>query len=215
MSRIKDYISNMMVQQGLSFLEINSYLTVISDGIKAQIAPIFSAYGLIVEEFFLESINIEEDAVYQKLRESMGQRAIRKMEGYDYDKERTYNILQAQAENPGSNGQMAGMAVGAASGVVAGQMIGGMMQNSMQPVLNRNIGMGTPPSTQNSEFGVLKPRPVLQVSYCRSCGTELGEGVAFCYKCGTPVQPAGDICPYCKKTLPANSSFCSYCGQKL
>ena len=215
MSRIKDYISNMMVQQGLSFLEINSYLTVISDGIKAQIAPIFSAYGLIVEEFFLESINIEEDAVYQKLRESMGQCAIRKMEGYDYDKERTYNILQAQAENPGSNGQMAGMAVGAASGVVAGQMIGGMMQNSMQPVLNRNIGMGTPPSTQNSEFGVLKPRPVLQVSYCRSCGTELGEGVAFCYKCGTPVQPAGDICPYCKKTLPANSSFCSYCGQKL
>lgn len=215
MSRIKDYISNMMVQQGLSFLEINSYLSTIADGIKAQIAPVFAGYGLSIEEFFIESINIEEDAVYQKIRDSLTDRTIRKIEGYDYDKERTYDILQAQAENQGAGGQMAGMAVGAASGVVAGQMIGGMMQNTMQSTLNRTGGMGLAQQTKDGDFGVLKPKTITPKLFCKSCGAELPDGVLFCHKCGAAVQPTEKSCPHCGKSLPGDSAFCCYCGQQL
>ncbi len=116
MSRIKGYISNMMVQKGFSFLEINSYLPMISNGIKEEIAPTFSGYGLIVEDFFLQTISIEEDPEYQKIRGAMVNSTIRRIEGTDYDKDRTYDLLELQAKNQGAGGQMAGITVGTASG---------------------------------------------------------------------------------------------------
>jgi len=216
MNRIKDYISNMMVQQKLSFLEINSYLTDISDNIKTKISGVFGNYGLAIQEFFVESINIEEDEVYQGIRESMARRATRKMEGYDYGEERAYTIAEAQAKNQGTSGNVAGLGVGMGVGLGAGQVMGGMMGRAMQPLTNafnnsRETYQGQKP---DDNFGVLSPKPKDNTAshVCPNCATKLQDDSTFCHKCGTLLDTPIFLCKHCGADLPSNAVFCHKCG---
>jgi membrane protease subunit (stomatin/prohibitin family) len=219
MSRIKDYISNVMVQQQRSFMEINSYLTDISENIKTNISEIFANYGMSIEEFFVESINIEEDDVYKKLRESMGRRAERKMEGYDYKTERGFDVAEAQAKNEGTSGNVAGMGIGLGVGMGAGQVMGGLMGQAMQPVMG-SLNSQQPlqgVSQTDVEFGVLKPKPVGPSAQdtsrrpCSNCGKLIQTDVAFCNYCGNKVNKEV-VCDNCKTKLVSGSLFCHVCG---
>ena len=52
---------------------------------------------------------------------------------------------------------------------------------------------------------------------CRSCGAQLGAGVAFCPNCGAQqnVEPMGYSCPRCGAAISPTSRFCPKCGQKI
>lgn len=52
---------------------------------------------------------------------------------------------------------------------------------------------------------------------CRSCGAQLGQGVAFCPNCGAQqnVEPMGYSCPRCGAAISPTSRFCPKCGQKI
>ena len=220
MSRIKDYISTLMVQEQRSFLEINSYLTSISDSIRQEISGVFSNYGLVIEEFFVESINIEEDETYHNIRKSMSERAKRKMEGYTYGEERSFDVAQTQAGNEGTSGNIAGVGIGMGVGIGAGQIMGGMMNSAMQPAIN---AMRPPQPSVNApsmpnDFGVLVPKPKEiedKKTACNNCKATLEDGSTFCSKCGTKVEALGFYCKYCKASLPETAVFCNKCGKKV
>ena len=221
MSRIKDYISNMMVQEQRSFLEINSYLTDISNDIKRRIAEVFNNYGLVVEEFFVESINIEEDEIYDDIRRSMATRAKRKMEGYTYQEQRSFDAVEIQAGNQGSSGNMAGNVAGMMIGASAGQVMGGMMNRAMQPMVN---AMNTPNpvapiSGSDSNFGVLTPKPKSSLSnkdqVCPTCSAMLPPDSGFCSKCGTKISAFPVQCSKCGTELQSDAVFCHKCGTRM
>jgi membrane protease subunit (stomatin/prohibitin family) len=172
-----------------------------------------------IEEFFVESINIEEDEVYKKLRESMGRRAERKMEGYDYRTERGFDVVEAQAKNEGTSGNVAGMGIGLGVGMGAGQVMGGLMTQAMQPVMG-SLNSQQPPqgaSQADSEFGVLKPKPVASPAQnasrhpCLNCGKLILIDAAFCNYCGNKVHYKV-VCGNCNTELAPGSLFCHVCG---
>lgn len=59
--------------------------------------------------------------------------------------------------------------------------------------------------------GILTEMMVLLMNRCKSCNTELGEGMSFCPSCGTRQV----ICPACGQPHLEESRFCSMCGAML
>ena len=225
MSRIKDFISNVMVQEQKSFLEISSYLTEISNGIMQHLTDVFLNYGLELNEFFVESINIEEDEVYKELRKSMGRRATRKMEGYDYATERGFNVAEAQAKNEGTSGDGAGLGVGLGVGIGAGRTIGGLMGQAMQPIAGaiQNSPERGEHTKHDDEFGVLKPKPRTissdrtspESTKCPQCSRQIQKDAKFCSYCGYTLEKDAPVCSVCGEQLPEDVVFCHKCGHKV
>ena len=193
-------------------MEISGYLSEISDNVKNQIAKVFVNYGLIVEEFYTESISVEQDEIYVKIRHAMAERIGRMAQGYDYATERSFDVAEKQAENQGTSGMMTGLAVGASVGMAAGPMVGGMMNRALQPATN---SMNTVPMSNqgmiNQDVGVVKPKT--NEKKCNNCGTTMAENSKFCPNCGMSV----DIelkCVQCGHAVTAGAKFCSNCGAK-
>lgn len=82
MSKIKEYICSYMILKKISFMEIAVYLTDISEGVKEQISKVFVNYGLIVEEYYTESISVEQDKNYEKVLETIIQSIEQNVIGY-------------------------------------------------------------------------------------------------------------------------------------
>ena len=212
MSKIKDYICNQMVQKQRSFMEISGYLSEISDSVKEQIAKVFVNYGLVVEEFYTESISVEQDEIYVKVRKAMAERMTRMAQGYDYVTERSFDVAEKQAENQGASGMMTGLAVGASVGMAAGPIVGGMMNRALQPASN---AVNTVPMSNqgiiNQDAGVVKPKK--DEKKCSNCGVTMEENSRFCPKCGIAVD-VDCKCVQCGHVLTAGAKFCSNCGAK-
>ena len=189
MTRIKDYISNVMVHGQRSFLEINSYLTTISESIKQNLSVVLGQYGLQIEEFVAESISVVKDDIYEQIRQSLANRGKQKIEGYSYDKERTFNTLDKQAENQGTSGTMMGAGVGIGAGIAGGQMMGGLMRNTMSaPIAQASSQTTVQP---DDDFGRLKPNAALAFQ---------------CAQCGKTLQPGWNVCPYCSEPIQRGES---------
>ena len=219
LSRIKDYISNQMVQDGKSFLEINSFLTDISEKIKYKVSETFLNYGLKIEEFFVESINIEHDEIYDEVRKSMARRAQRKMEGMDKITEESFEVAKIQAGNQGTSGNIAGIGIGAAVGMGVGQTMGGFMGKAMQPAANaiNLISQSSPASEENKNFGVLNPQKEKadnQNIQCKKCGEAILLTNNFCPHCGASANEK-NACPQCGSIIGQTARFCDQCGANL
>lgn len=61
MTNIKDYISRMMVERQISFLEVHGHITEASGAIRALLVPLFDEYGFAVVNFNVNSISVPED----------------------------------------------------------------------------------------------------------------------------------------------------------
>lgn len=212
-NRIKDNIANQMIQQEKSFLEINSYLTEISKNIKDKIADAFVEYGLVMEEFYVEAINIEEDEGYKQVRDAMIARATQRVVGYDYVTKRSFDVAETQAGNQGASGAIAGVGVGMGVGATAGVAMGGMMNRALQPVVSAvNSVPASSINNIDNEFGILKPKKK-EIS-CAACGNALNEDDKFCAKCGNAVGSELK-CTKCGGVIKAGDRFCAACGNKV
>lgn len=186
MANLKSYICDQMINQELSFMEINAYLPEISDSVKETIKSVFYKYGLIVEEFYIESVSVEQDEIYKQVREASARRISRKLEGIDYVTERSFDVAEKQAQNQGTSGTMTGLAVGASVGMAAGPMLGGMMNRALQPATSFGAMPVQPTAVNNQDVGVVKPKP-----RGKSSAT-----TATCVQCGTIIEKSR-FCPHC------------------
>ncbi|MDR1274659.1 MAG: SPFH domain-containing protein [Odoribacteraceae bacterium] len=134
--KLSTCISKFIVRQKVTVVEIGAYLDEVSNLVREAIAEEFARYGLQVTNLDVASINFDkEDPNVQKILDSQSEAAKRRMEGYSYQQERQFDVMQGAAQNEGSAGQMMGAGMGMGMGFGLGGMFGQQMGN-MAGVLN-------------------------------------------------------------------------------
>ncbi len=218
-STAKEVLSIAMIHEGLSYGEINSHLSKLSERVFENISTAFSEIGLNLEEFKFDSVNLEKDAEFEKHRGHLGERQAQKIEGYTHDRKRMYDVMEAQAQNQGTAGTMGAMGAGAGFGMAMGQVYNGMVGSGMNSAFGNQPGQVIDPIAQ-ATVGVVQPHEIRQgesaSAKCPSCGEEIKSTWKCCPFCGSDISMTR-ICPSCGEVLPSNSKikFCPSCGTRI
>ena len=220
-SAASEALSLAMNQKGISYGEINSYLTNLSKEVREIIEVDFRDVGLSLSEFRFKTISIEKDEIYKEHRGHLEERSGQQIEGYTYDKKRMYDVLEKQAANQGNAGMAASMMSGAGFGYGMGQIYGGMVGNMAGAAFGTGMSTGASTSSCGDQHaGLVSPHQMEGVCnqrlLCSKCGKELQAEWACCPWCGEDVQKINK-CHVCKKTLPniEGIEVCPYCKTKI
>ena len=202
LSNIKDYIASQFSERNLSFLEIQGNLKSISDGIENCVTAEFEKYGLRLVNFNVFSIEpSQDDPSYMRLKEALARKAEMNVIGYNYQQERTYDILGTAAANKGTAGNVMGVGLGLGMGANIGNTIGKMMGDT---TAHTNIQE----TTKKSENTIK----------CPSCHNDIPADAKFCMNCGAEIRKESEkemvICPHCKERVP-KGKFCMSCGKEM
>lgn len=174
-TQVKPLLSKQFSRKKLPITEINEAIPEIAEGVTEGLNDFFKKYGIEFTEFAIEAIEPDEDDENYKAIlaaktaggamdfESRARARQRAREGYTYQQERQFDIMQGAAQNEGSAGQMmgAGMGIGMGFGVggMFGQQMGNMAQGAMgaQPVYGQQTMPGAvpPPPPASVTFHVL------------------------------------------------------------
>lgn len=137
----------------------------------------------------------------------------RQREGYTYQDERRFDVLETTAQNEG--GAMGGLG-GQVMQLGVGLGTAGMVSSMMRENLSGPGGLlgQAPPPVANAAVQADKKA---EATPCTKCGAALNEGAKFCLECGEKVVPkvAGTACVKCGNALPPNAKFCLNCGEKV
>lgn len=196
-TRAKDAIAKIILQQNVSILQVASRLNEISEALKQQLTPDLEKFGLKVINFYVSSISTpEDDPAVQKMKAALAKRAEMNIVGFSYQQERQFDVLQTAAGNEGSDSSTL---MGAGIGLGMGVAMGGALNQSMG-----NVAQAMQPTSLA----------------CQKCNTQNPAGARFCAGCGNqfnapPAQTATVKCGKCSAESPQGAKFCSGCGQKL
>lgn len=220
-SNAKNIISNYLVKKEVSILEINAYISEISEELENKLKPELEKYGLDLVNFYVTSIEApEEDPAVIKLKDALSKRAEMDIVGYDYSMARSFDTLEQVAKNEGSGSNLMNAGIGLGMGLGVGGQFG-----------NQMAGIGSKMDISNDNS---KKKNTVK---CKQCGSEIEENQKFCPECGEkignfckqcgyklenkqkfcPECGASQVltCPKCKKEISENSKFCPECGEKL
>ena len=213
MSSIKECIAKTIIEKGISILEITPRLTEISDEIQRKLNPRMEDLGITLEHFNVNAITANEgdlDALrkakaeqltgmnaadieaYKVERLSRARAQARATEGYTYQEERRFDILEGAAKNESAAGGLINMGVGLGVGVGVSREV-----SNMTSVMTESAA---PSPSGNAR--------------CSDCGFELPAGAKFCPGCGK-ARPVARFCTQCGSKAPEGSKFCPECGNKL
>lgn len=237
-SHVKDCISKIMINGMLSYFMINANLFEISESVKERLDTIFDEYGIRIEYFNIETIEVPKED-YDAVTKAKERRSGRLIEGYTWQEERQMMIAEKFAGNEGT--------MGGVGGAVGGFMMGGAFGGSIvdiaksaldpnnvpqgrtsgnvtgQPKASDLVGGGRPAGAPGGGFDVSgflgggksapapAPAPVAGGSACAKCGNPLQPGAKFCMECGEKVQ-SGPVCSNCGNALIPGAKFCMECG---
>lgn len=142
LSNLTNIISDRIISEGVSILEVNSYLLDISNYSKEKLAPYFTQYGVELVDFNIISINVPEgDESLKVLKTAKSTMARLQITGTDtYKMERTFDVLDAAAKNESNGGNMLNAGVGLGAGVSLGSQLlssgNALLGNEVPPPLN-------------------------------------------------------------------------------
>lgn len=160
--RVTPAISKFFSQCKTSITEINNSLTEVADYAKNEVNEYLEDYGIELTKFDVEAINpIESDPNYQRILEAqtdagamdLESRALarkRQREGYSYQQERQFDVMETAAGNEGSAGQMMGAGMGVGMGFGMGGAVGNMMGQMAQGTMAQQPQMAPPPPMPQS-----------------------------------------------------------------
>ncbi|MBP6507065.1 MAG: SPFH domain-containing protein [Opitutaceae bacterium] len=134
-----------LFNEKISFLNISAHLDDLSESARLRIAPVMEKYGILLETFFFESLNVpEDDPSYLKLKQIKEKAAELNVVGRDiYQLDKSMDVLKTAAGNQGVSGLMMQSGIGAGMGVMMGAQLGqqaGQMMTQMPPA-----GSAAPP----------------------------------------------------------------------
>ena len=180
---INSAVSQVVYNNKIAVIDIEKHTYDIALELSKILSNHFSKYGISVEEFNIEALKVNQDSqgykdifeYHQRVLTSKGKRAGRDIEGYTYQEERQFDVLEEAAQNEGSAGNLMGAGMGISMGLGLGAQFGnlmGSMGNTPSPdkQLNQNQ------SVSNEEIGLAK--------FCSQCGTAFSDGAKFCSNCG-------------------------------
>lgn len=222
MAAIKESIAVAIVEKKISILEVATKLTELSATIGQKLNGAIADLGIETTHFTLSAIlpsdgdldelkalkktmmNTEAD-MYRERRESETRAYARATEGYTYQEERRFDVMEGAAKNEGgAGGSFINMGVGLGMGAGVGKEMGNMYAGIMQP----NAPVPTPNAAAPSASAPTAEK------VCPSCGAPVAAGAKFCSNCGQ-AQPQVKFCPECGTRCEAGSKFCMNCGTKL
>ena len=201
-AHVKNEISKMMIQEKVGFFTMNANLVEVSEKVKATLDQLFEEYGVAVQYFTVEGIDVPEKD-YAYIQAAKERNVGRRIEGYTWEAEQQMNIAKTFAANEG----MASM-----GGMMGGMMGGAMMGNAVSDMTR--AAMTTGQMAQAPAAAPVEAAPAAPVAgkFCKECGAPVNPGAKFCSNCGTPQS---NSCPQCGNPVDAGSKFCSNCGQRL
>ncbi len=185
-SRFAEELSSCLMGKKISFLEANAHLTEIAEGVAAAVRPLLAEYGVRLVNFCVASINVPEgDPSVRRLREVLDRRHEMDALQFNYEKSRSFDVLEEAARNLSGGSEAVGTGMGAALGAAMGAL-------ARETLQGQTLGQ--------------KP------GFCSACGAALAPDAAFCVKCGKAVDIR---CPRCGVAAQPGSRFCGKCGCSL
>ena len=220
-SNAKNVISGYLVNKNISILEINAYISEISEELEKKLKPELEKYGIELVNFYVTSIEApEDDSTVIKLKEALSKRAEMDIVGYDYNTARSFDTLESAAKNEGSGANLMGAGIGLGMGLGVGGQFGGQM-SSISSKIDTTGGKKT---TEKIKCNKCDSEVDENQKFCHECGEKIGN---FCKECGAKLARKGQkfcpecgasqafTCPKCKKEIDEKSKFCPECGEKL
>lgn len=226
-TKIKSGIANAIIKNGQSVLEISTQLEVLSDLLKAALAPEMDEYGVGLAQFNIHSINVpEDDPAVVTLKSALARRTEMGLLGTNYQQQRSFDVLETAAGNEGSAGGVMGAGMGMGMGMAMGGPIGGAFAQitpQIQPAVNQSQITCPKCNTANApgmkfcggcgndlsatQGGAANPTTLT----CDKCGTSVPKGAKFCPNCADPIN----ACPSCGEDNPDGAQRCRKCGQAM
>lgn len=227
-TKIKTNIATAIIKNGTSVLDIATQLEALSDMLKASLAPEMDEYGLELVQFNIHSINLpEDDPAVQTLKAALAKKMEMGLLGYNYQQERSFDVMAAAAGNEGTAGGVMGaglgMGMGMGMGVPMGAAFGQLAPNLQVP--------GSAPPSPGTAGAPAAPSSIS----CDKCGSAIPKGSRFCPNCADPVNACSACgednvsgaancrgcgksmpmnCRSCSAVLPQEAKFCLECGTK-
>jgi membrane protease subunit (stomatin/prohibitin family) len=132
-------IASAMVKEKISLMDINAYLNELSAHTQQNIVEEFEKYGLEIVNFNIESINISEEDMknYQDKFSASAEVLAAKASNVDYKTVKSFEILQASAENPSAGSGLGGMlnaGIGLGIGLPLGQQMSQNINIQQNPI---------------------------------------------------------------------------------
>lgn len=220
--KVKDAVSQYIVNKKISVLEINAYIDELSNFMKERIGPTLSEYGIKLVNFYINDLSIpEDDSAVIKLKEALAKKAEMNILGYNYQQERSFDTLEGAAKNQGS---ASSPILGAGIGMGMGAGLGEVMSNSFGSI----AGVMNPNAVKTKECANCHAAMAVTQRFCGSCGfdmdqvsdnqkhkilcnecgCELNPKIKFCPNCGNKYNP----CPNCGADLEEGATSCGKCG---
>lgn len=231
-SHVKNFISKLMIQGHVSFFDMNAHIYDVGLLVQKVLNNIVEEFGITIDLFNIEAIDVPKED-YEAITQAKSAATSRKIQGFTWQEEQMYAILDDAAKNEGTSSNMmgAGMGLGMGVGVGAGmgRAFGDMSSNvfgGQQGANNMNAPKpNVAPSSSNGNEGIdvnnfFNPQQSSQqpvqpgTKFCSNCGAQAPQTAMFCSQCGTKF-PAEAVCPTCGAKLAPNAMFCSQCGTKV
>lgn len=135
LSFLNSALAKSIVEKKISIMDINMHLMEISEFCQGEINQYFAKYGISLVDFSVISINVpQDDPSFVKLKEAKATMAQLNVAGRDvYQMQRSFDVLQAAAENEGAGAQVMGLGVGMGLGSVMGGMSAQTINTNPQP----------------------------------------------------------------------------------
>ena len=119
----------------------------ISAHLKDALASELTDYGIGLQQFNVTSINVpEDDPAVISLKTALAKKAEMGILGFNYQQERSFDVMQTAAGNEGTAGGVMGAGLGLGLGAGMGAPIGGAMAGIVQN-LNVNPQTAAPASS--------------------------------------------------------------------
>lgn len=139
-TRIKTEIANSILTLGISILEVSTRLDIISNSLKNSLNKELEEYGVRLKQFNVHSINVpENDPAVISLKAALAKRAEMGIIGFNYQQERSFDVMQTAAGNEGTAGGVMGAGMGFGMGMGMGAPLGasfGQLANNITQEIN-------------------------------------------------------------------------------
>jgi membrane protease subunit (stomatin/prohibitin family) len=154
LTKVTDSISKYIVDKKVSVIDIPAQLDEISFLCKSRIQEEFSIYGISITNLYVSSINYpDDDPGVQQINQAIANRMQRNIEGFTYQQERSFDVLQSAAGNEGSAGNVMGAGMGLGMGVGIGNVFGAQF-GQLNAVMTPTVAP-PPPPTASIAFHIL------------------------------------------------------------
>lgn len=191
-TKVKTIISDIIINQKISVLEITPRLEEISMVSMQRLSTEFERFGIEVLNFYISSINFPDED-FTIVNKILGEKAAFDIIGDNrYNVKRSFDVMETAAGNEGG-GNLAAAGIGIGLGAGAGIAVGSNFATAAGSVIN------TPSKS----------------SACKKCGAINAEGVKFCSNCGEKLAAAKVECYSCKALVEENMKFCPNCGSSM